>query len=61
MLFLLLLLNSIKFTVCQGREEMIDFTSGSELLIAKAKNGHLSVVRSGIMHYFISNTWGKNL
>uniref|UniRef100_A0A3B4BWF0 Unconventional myosin-Ic n=1 Tax=Pygocentrus nattereri TaxID=42514 RepID=A0A3B4BWF0_PYGNA len=35
---------SIKFTVSQGKEGIIDFTSGSELLIAKAKNGHLSVV-----------------
>ncbi|ETE60452.1 Myosin-Ic, partial [Ophiophagus hannah] len=34
----------IKFTVGQGREGIIDFTSGSELLIAKAKNGHLAVV-----------------
>ncbi|XP_076833382.1 LOW QUALITY PROTEIN: myosin Ic, paralog b [Brachyhypopomus gauderio] len=34
---------SIKFTVGQGKEGIIDFTSGSELLIAKAKNGHLSV------------------
>ncbi|MBN3312134.1 MYO1C protein, partial [Atractosteus spatula] len=38
---------SIKFTVGQGKEGIIDFTSGSELLIAKAKNGHLSVVREG--------------
>ncbi|XP_064424991.1 myosin Ic, paralog b isoform X2 [Latimeria chalumnae] len=35
---------SIKFTVGQGKEGTIDFTSGSELVIAKAKNGHLSVV-----------------
>ncbi|XP_028662540.1 unconventional myosin-Ic isoform X2 [Erpetoichthys calabaricus] len=35
---------SIKFTVGHGKEGIIDFTSGSELLIAKAKNGHLSVV-----------------
>ncbi|MGH0125045.1 UNVERIFIED_CONTAM: hypothetical protein FKN15_043954, partial [Acipenser sinensis] len=35
---------SIKFTVGQGKEGIIDFTSGSELLITKAKNGHLSVV-----------------
>ncbi|KAM9319265.1 unconventional myosin-Ic [Gastrophryne carolinensis] len=35
---------SIKFTVGQGKEGIIDFTPGSELLIAKAKNGHLSVV-----------------
>ncbi|XP_019401424.1 PREDICTED: unconventional myosin-Ic isoform X1 [Crocodylus porosus] len=35
---------SIKFTVGQGKEGIIDFTSGSELLIAKAKNGHLTVV-----------------
>uniref|UniRef100_A0A672PX23 Unconventional myosin-Ic-like n=1 Tax=Sinocyclocheilus grahami TaxID=75366 RepID=A0A672PX23_SINGR len=35
---------SIKFNVAQGKEGIIDFTSGSELLIAKAKNGHLSVV-----------------
>ncbi|KYO25370.1 unconventional myosin-Ic-like [Alligator mississippiensis] len=34
---------SIKFTVGQGKEGIIDFTSGSELLIAKAKNGHLTV------------------
>ncbi|TSN57786.1 Unconventional myosin-Ic [Bagarius yarrelli] len=34
---------SITFTVCQGREGIIDFTSGSEMLVAKAKNGHLSV------------------
>uniref|UniRef100_A0A671N9V7 Unconventional myosin-Ic n=1 Tax=Sinocyclocheilus anshuiensis TaxID=1608454 RepID=A0A671N9V7_9TELE len=34
---------SIKFNVAQGKEGIIDFTSGSELLIAKAKNGHLSV------------------
>uniref|UniRef100_A0A8D0GKM0 Unconventional myosin-Ic n=2 Tax=Sphenodon punctatus TaxID=8508 RepID=A0A8D0GKM0_SPHPU len=35
---------SIKFTTGQGKEGIIDFTSGSELLIAKAKNGHLAVV-----------------
>ncbi|CAM4667426.1 unconventional myosin-Ic isoform X2 [Caretta caretta] len=35
---------SIKFTIGQGKEGIIDFTSGSELLIAKAKNGHLAVV-----------------
>ncbi|OXB69725.1 UNVERIFIED_CONTAM: hypothetical protein H355_012314, partial [Colinus virginianus] len=34
---------SIKFTVGQGKEGVIDFISGSELLIAKAKNGHLTV------------------
>lgn len=36
--------SSIKFTVGQGKEGIIDFTPGSELLVAKAKNGHLSVV-----------------
>uniref|UniRef100_A0A8C9XB66 Myosin Ic, paralog b n=2 Tax=Sander lucioperca TaxID=283035 RepID=A0A8C9XB66_SANLU len=35
---------SITFTVGQGKEGIIDFTPGSELLVAKAKNGHLSVV-----------------
>uniref|UniRef100_UPI00398EEF66 unconventional myosin-Ic-like n=1 Tax=Pristiophorus japonicus TaxID=55135 RepID=UPI00398EEF66 len=35
---------SIKFTIKHGREGIIDFTSGSELIISKAKNGHLSVV-----------------
>ncbi|XP_068126384.1 unconventional myosin-Ic isoform X3 [Hyperolius riggenbachi] len=35
---------SIKFEVGPGKEGIIDFTAGSELLIAKAKNGHLSVV-----------------
>uniref|UniRef100_A0A673YXW5 Myosin Ic, paralog b n=1 Tax=Salmo trutta TaxID=8032 RepID=A0A673YXW5_SALTR len=34
---------SITFTMGQGKEGIIDFTSGSELLVAKAKNGHLSV------------------
>lgn len=37
--------HSIKFTVSQGKEGIIDFTPGSELIVAKAKNGHLSVVR----------------
>lgn len=44
-LTMLLLLHSIKFTVGQGKEGIIDFTPGSELIVAKAKNGHLSVVR----------------
>uniref|UniRef100_A0ABM5ENW1 Unconventional myosin-Ic isoform X2 n=2 Tax=Pogona vitticeps TaxID=103695 RepID=A0ABM5ENW1_9SAUR len=35
---------SIKFAIGQGKEGTIDFTSGSELLIAKAKSGHLAVV-----------------
>ncbi|XP_056127040.1 myosin Ic, paralog b isoform X1 [Rhinichthys klamathensis goyatoka] len=35
---------SITFNVAQGKEGIIDFTSGSELLIAKAKDGHLSVI-----------------
>ncbi|XP_041054335.1 unconventional myosin-Ic-like [Carcharodon carcharias] len=35
---------SIKFTIRHGKEGIIDFTSGSELIISKAKNGHLSVV-----------------
>ncbi|XP_068601961.1 unconventional myosin-Ic-like [Brachionichthys hirsutus] len=34
---------SIMFAMGQGKEGTIDFTPGSELLIAKAKNGHLSV------------------
>ncbi|XP_028817425.1 myosin Ic, paralog b isoform X1 [Denticeps clupeoides] len=34
---------SIKFSINNGKEGIIDFTAGSELLIAKAKNGHLSV------------------
>ncbi|TNN01257.1 hypothetical protein fugu_010639 [Takifugu bimaculatus] len=34
---------SIKFTLGQGKEGIIDFTPGSELIVAKAKNGHLSV------------------
>ncbi|MED6265824.1 Unconventional myosin-Ic [Characodon lateralis] len=34
---------SIKYTVGRGKEGIIDFTPGSELLVAKAKNGHLSV------------------
>ncbi|XP_043910277.1 unconventional myosin-Ic isoform X1 [Protopterus annectens] len=35
---------SITFTVGQGKEGVIDFSPGSELIISKAKNGHLSVV-----------------
>lgn len=42
------LLHSITFTVGQGKEGIIDFTPGSELIVAKAKNGHLSVVRQPI-------------
>lgn len=34
---------SIKFAVGHGKEGIIDFLSGSELLIGKAKNGNLSV------------------
>uniref|UniRef100_A0A672JAS9 Myosin Ic, paralog b n=1 Tax=Salarias fasciatus TaxID=181472 RepID=A0A672JAS9_SALFA len=34
---------SIKFTAGHGKEGIIDFTPGSELLVAKAKNGHLAV------------------
>lgn len=44
-LMMLVFLHSIKFTVGQGKEGIIDFTPGSELVVAKAKNGHLSVVR----------------
>uniref|UniRef100_A0ABK0LGY1 Myosin 1C n=1 Tax=Rattus norvegicus TaxID=10116 RepID=A0ABK0LGY1_RAT len=35
---------SITFAGGPGRDGIIDFTSGSELLITKAKNGHLAVV-----------------
>lgn len=38
------LASSITFAGGQGRDGIIDFTSGSELLITKAKNGHLAVV-----------------
>ncbi|XP_059932004.1 unconventional myosin-Ic-like isoform X2 [Gadus macrocephalus] len=34
---------SITFALSQGKEGVIDFTPGSELLVAKAKNGHLAV------------------
>ncbi|KAF3848169.1 hypothetical protein F7725_021197 [Dissostichus mawsoni] len=36
-------LQSDHYSVAQGKEGIIDFTPGSELLVAKAKNGHLSV------------------
>uniref|UniRef100_A0A8C6UGI4 Myosin Ic, paralog b n=1 Tax=Neogobius melanostomus TaxID=47308 RepID=A0A8C6UGI4_9GOBI len=39
---------SIKFTA-HGKEGIIDFTPGSELLVAKSKNGHLSVVSSSLI------------
>lgn len=35
----------------QGKEGIIDFTPGSELLVAKAKNGHLSVV--SVLHHLL--------
>lgn len=35
---------SITFAGGPGRDGIIDFTPGSELLITKAKNGHLAVV-----------------
>jgi len=34
---------SITFNMAQGKEGVIDFTAGSELLVTKTKNGHLSV------------------
>lgn len=36
--------HSITFAGGPGRDGTIDFTPGSELLITKAKNGHLAVV-----------------
>lgn len=41
------LLCSITFAGGPGRDGIIDFTPGSELLITKAKNGHLAVVSVG--------------
>ncbi|XP_062873464.1 myosin Ic, paralog b isoform X3 [Trichomycterus rosablanca] len=34
---------SIAFRVCPGKEAIIDFSSGSEMVIGKSKNGNLSV------------------
>lgn len=42
--FTFFLASSITFAGGPGRDGIIDFTSGSELLITKAKNGHLAVV-----------------
>lgn len=36
--------SSITFAGGPGRDGIIDFTTGSELLVTKAKNGHLAVV-----------------
>lgn len=36
--------SSITYAGGPGRDGIIDFTPGSELLITKAKNGHLAVV-----------------
>ncbi|XP_048857426.1 LOW QUALITY PROTEIN: unconventional myosin-Ic-like [Brienomyrus brachyistius] len=36
--------DSIKFAVGRGKEAVIDFKPGSKLVVAKAKNGHLSVM-----------------
>ncbi|KAK3527255.1 hypothetical protein QTP86_015750 [Hemibagrus guttatus] len=35
--------DSIRFAIARGKEGIIDFTSGAELRVVKAKNGHLSV------------------
>lgn len=51
--------SSIKFMVAQGKEGIIDFTPGSQLLVAKAKNGHLSVVsRLSSTHFRVSILFG---
>jgi len=47
---------SITFALSQGKEGVIDFTAGSELLVAKAKNGHLAVVSRPTEYFgFVSN------
>lgn len=53
----LVFLHSIKFTLGQGKEGIIDFTPGSELIVAKAKNGHLSVVRRKSEAPLFSRVW----
>lgn len=35
--------DSIRFAVARGKEGVVDFTSGSELRVAKGKNGHMQV------------------
>lgn len=44
--------SSITYAGGPGRDGIIDFTPGSELLITKAKNGHLAVV---------SGTWDQGV
>jgi len=44
------LLSSIRFAIAKGKEGVVDFTSGSDLLVVKTKNGHLSVVRHTHTH-----------
>lgn len=48
--------SSITFAGGPGRDGIIDFTPGSELLITKAKNGHLAVVSGTCRQHLLP--WG---
>lgn len=38
------LIHSIKIEIQAGKESAVDFTTGQEAMVYKAKNGHLMVV-----------------
>lgn len=39
---------SIKIEIQAGKESAVDFSTGQEPMVYKAKNGHLMVVRRGL-------------
>lgn len=42
--------SSIKIEIQAGRESAVDFSTGPEPMVYKAKNGHLMVVRWPLLH-----------
>lgn len=45
MLCVFVLIPSIKIEIQAGKESAVDFSTGQEPMVYKAKNGHLMVVR----------------
>lgn len=45
-------MSSVRFDIQPGREGVVDFRSGQESVVYRAKNGHLTVV---IIYFFPRN------
>lgn len=54
MLRVFVLIPSIKIEIQAGKESAVDFSTGQEPMVYKAKNGHLMVVRWALL-------WGVRL